>query len=67
MKLRKRKPIKVASATSKGVVKHVNPSQFRENRVKKILNELGMDAREYTRQIAIKLDMQLINNGLITI
>lgn len=67
MKLRKRKPIKVVSATSKGIVRHVNPSEFKESKVKKILNELGMDVREHAKQFAIRLDMQLLNKGLITI
>jgi hypothetical protein len=66
--MRTRKPIKVASASPKGEVKkHVNPNEFRENKVKQYLRELGMDVREYARETKIRFDMQLINKGLLTI
>jgi hypothetical protein len=68
MKTRVKKPIKVASGTTHGEVKkHVNPNEFRENKVKQYLRELGMDVREYARETRIRFDMQLINKGLLTI
>ena len=67
MKLRKRKPVKVASATSTKLTKHVNPSQFRDGKVKEYLTQLGLNVREYTRMTQIKFDMLMIDKQLITI
>jgi hypothetical protein len=65
--MRVRKPIKVASATSHQVVKFTRPEQFREGKIKTYLSELGIDAREYTKMTAIRLEMRLASKNLITI
>ena len=67
--MRTRKPIatKVATASSEGVIKHTTPTAFREGKVKAYLNQLGMDVREYTRLSAIRLEMRMMDKGLITI
>ena len=67
--MRTRKPIatKVATASSEGVIKHTTPTTFREGKVKAYLNQLGMDVREYTRLSAIRLEMRMMDKGLITI
>jgi hypothetical protein len=67
--MRNRKPLatKVASASSNGVTKHTSPLAFREGRIKAYLTQLNMDVREYTTMASIRLEMRLINTGLITI
>lgn len=67
--MRQRKPIatKVASASSYGVTKHTSPYQFREGRIKAYLTALNMDVREYTKMTAIRLEMRMMDKGLITI
>jgi len=61
------KAIKVASANTTNVVKFKRESDFREGKIKTYLSELGMDVREYTKMSAIRLEMRLVNKGLITI
>ena len=58
---------KVASANTTNVVKFKRESDFREGKIKTYLSELGMDVREYTKMSAIRLEMRLVNKGLITI
>lgn len=65
--MRARKPIKVVSATQHQVVKFTRPNDFKEGKIKTYLSELGMDAREYTKMTSIRLEMRLMNKGLITI
>jgi hypothetical protein len=67
--MRQRKPIatKVASASSNGVTKHTSPLAFREGKIKAYLTQLGMDVREYTKLSAIRLEMRMMDKGLITI
>jgi hypothetical protein len=65
--MRARKPIKIVSATSHQVVKFTRPTDFREGKIKTYLSELGMDAREYTKMTAIRLEMRLVDKGLVTI
>jgi len=61
------KATKVASANTTNVVKFKRESDFREGKIKTYLSELGMDVREYTKMSAIRLEMRLVNKGLITI
>lgn len=67
--MRNRKPIatKVASASSNGVTKHTSPLAFREGKIKAYLTQLGIDVREYTKLSAIRLEMRMMDKGLITI
>jgi len=67
--MRQRKPIatKVASASSNGVTKHTSPLAFREGKIKAYLTQLGIDVREYTKLSAIRLEMRMMDKGLITI
>jgi len=65
--MRIRKPIKIASATSHQVIKFTRPTDFKEGKIKTYLSELGIDAREYTKMTAIRLEMRLIDKGLTTI
>lgn len=67
--MRNRKPIatKVASASSNGVTKHTSPTMFREGKIKAYLTQLGIDVREYTKLSAIRLEMRMMDKGLITI
>jgi hypothetical protein len=58
---------KVASANTTNVVKFKRESDFREGRIKAYLTQLNMDVREYTTMASIRLEMRLINKGLITI
>ena len=67
MRTRIKLATKVASANGMQVVKFTRPTDFREGRIKTYLSELGMDAREYTKMASIRLEMRLMNKGLITI
>jgi hypothetical protein len=62
------KGTKVLSATPQHqVVTFKRPSDFREGKIKTYLSELGMDAREFKLKAAIRLEMRLLDKGLITI
>jgi hypothetical protein len=65
--MRARKPIKIVSATSHQVVKFTRPTDFREGKIKTYLSELNIDAREYAKMTAIRLEMRLMSKNLITI
>jgi hypothetical protein len=67
--MRNRKPIakKVISASSEGIVRHTSPLAFKEGKIKAYLTQLGMDVREYTKMSAIRLEMRMMDKGLITI
>jgi len=67
MRTRIKLATKVASANGMQVVKFTKPSDFREGRIKAYLTQLNMDVREYTKLSAIRLDMRLMDKGLITI
>ena len=62
------KGTRVLSATPQHqVVTFKRPTDFREGKIKTYLNELGMDAREFKLKSAIRLEMRLLDKGLITI
>ena len=62
------KGTKVLSATPQHqVVTFKRPSDFREGKIKTYLSELGMDVREFKLKSAIRLEMRLLDKGLITI
>jgi hypothetical protein len=62
------KGTKVLSATPQHqVVTFKRPTDFREGKIKTYLSELGMDAREFKLKSAIRLEMRLLDKGLITI
>jgi hypothetical protein len=61
------KGTKVLSATPHQVVTFKRPTDFREGKIKTYLSELGMDAREFKLKSAIRLEMRLLDKGLITI
>lgn len=67
--MRNRKPIakKIVSATSTAVTKFTSPLAFREGKIKAYLTALNMDVREYTKTSAIRLEMRMLDKGLITI
>ena len=69
--MRNRKPITkkiaIASATATAVTKFTSPLAFREGKIKAYLTELGMDVREYTKMSSIRLEMRMMDKGLITI
>jgi hypothetical protein len=44
-----------------------SPSDFIEGRIKAKVNELGINVREYTKMAQIRLEMRLMDKGLITI
>ena len=67
MRTRIKTATKVASSSGMQVVKFPRPTDFREGKIKTYLNELGMDAREYTKMASIRLEMRLMSKGLITI
>lgn len=67
MRTRIKTATKVASSNGMQVVKFTKPSDFREGRIKTYLSELGMDAREFKLKSAIRLEMRLLDKGLITI
>ena len=67
MRTRIKAATKVASSNGMQVVKFTKPSDFREGRIKTYLSELGMDAREFKLKSAIRLEMRLLDKGLITI
>jgi hypothetical protein len=63
-----KKGTKVLSATPQHqVVTFKRPSDFTEGKIKTYLSELGMDAREFKLKSAIRLEMRLLDKGLITI
>jgi hypothetical protein len=62
------KGTKVLSATPQHqVVTFKRASDFTEGRIKTYLSELGMDVREYNLKAKIRLEMRLLDKGLITI
>jgi hypothetical protein len=62
------KGTKVLSATPQHqVVTFKRPSDFTEGKIKTYLSELGMDVREFKLKSAIRLEMRLLDKGLITI
>jgi len=61
------KGTKVLSANATNVVTFKRPSDFTEGKIKTYLSELGMDAREFKLKSAIRLEMRLLDKGLITI
>jgi hypothetical protein len=61
------KGTKVLSANATNVVTFKRPTDFVEGRIKTYLSELGMDAREFKLKSAIRLEMRLLDKGLITI
>ena len=62
------KGTKVISATPQHqVVTFKRPSDFTEGKIKTYLSELGMDVREYKLKASIRLEMRLLDKGLITI
>ena len=67
MRTRIKTATKVASSNGMQVVKFTRPTDFREGRIKTYLSELGMDAREFKLKAAIRLEMRLLDKGLITI
>lgn len=63
-----KKGTRVLSATPQHqVVTFKRPSDFTEGKIKTYLSELGMDAREFKLKSAIRLEMRLLDKGLITI
>jgi hypothetical protein len=63
-----KKGTRVLSATPQHqVVTFKRPTDFREGKIKTYLSELGMDAREFKLKSAIRLEMRLLDKGLITI
>jgi hypothetical protein len=63
-----KKGTKVLSATPQHqVVTFKRPTDFREGKIKTYLSELGMDVREYKLKASIRLEMRLLDKGLITI
>lgn len=63
-----KKGTRVLSATPKHqVVTFKRPTDFTEGKIKTYLSELGMDAREFKLKAAIRLEMRLLDKGLITI
>jgi len=63
-----KKSTRVLSATPQHqVVTFKRPSDFTEGKIKTYLSELGMDAREFKLKSAIRLEMRLLDKGLITI
>jgi hypothetical protein len=63
-----KKGTKVLSATPQHqVVIFKRPTDFTEGKIKTYLSELGMDAREFKLKSAIRLEMRLLDKGLITI
>ena len=63
-----KKSTRVLSATPQHqVVTFKRPTDFREGRIKTYLSELGMDVREYNLKAKIRLEMRLLDKGLITI
>lgn len=62
------KGTRVLSATPQHqVVTFKCPTEFREGRIKTYLSELNIDVREYTKMSAIRLEMRMMDKGLITI
>jgi hypothetical protein len=62
------KGTKVLSATPQHqVVTFKRPTDFREGKIKTYLSELGMDVREFKLKSAIRLELRLLDKGLITI
>jgi hypothetical protein len=62
-----KKSTKVLTANATNVVTFKRASDFTEGRIKTYLSELGMDVREHNKMTAIRLEMRLIDKGLITI
>jgi hypothetical protein len=63
-----KKGTRVLSATPQHqVVTFKRPTDFREGKIKTYLSELGMDVREFKLKSAIRLEMRLLDKGLITI
>jgi hypothetical protein len=62
-----KKGTKVLTANATNVVTFKRASDFTEGRIKTYLSELGMDAREYKLKASIRLEMRLLDKGLITI
>lgn len=63
-----KKGTRVLSATPQHqVVTFKRSSDFAEGKIKTHLSELGMDAREFKLKSAIRLEMRLLKNNLITI
>jgi len=63
-----KKGTRVLSATPQHqVVTFKRPTDFREGKIKTYLSELGIDVREYTKMTAIRLELRLIDKGLLTI
>lgn len=67
--MRNRKPMtkKVISASAEGIVRHTSPTMFREGKIKAYLNQLNINVREYTKLAEIRLEMRMLDKGLITI
>ena len=62
-----KKGTRVLSANATNVVTFKRPSDFTEGKIKTYLSELDMDAREFRLKSAIRLEMRLLKNNLITI
>jgi hypothetical protein len=63
-----KKGTKVLSATPQHqVVTYKRASDFSEGKIRAYLSELGMDVREHTKMSAIRLEMRMLDKGLITI
>jgi hypothetical protein len=61
------KGTKIVSRKSQSVTFLKHPSDFIEGRIKAKVNELGINVREYTKMAQIRLEMRLMDKGLITI
>ena len=62
-----KKGTRVLTANATNVVTFKRASDFREGKIKTYLSELGMNVREFKLKSAIRLEMRLLDKGLITI